>query len=72
MCININQMRVLKYYDERFENLNYDGFSQIEGIKTHGFSTLYRTIPQIKLKSRLFQNINNCVFKRMAPANTIF
>ena len=35
-------------------------FSKIDCIKTYGFSTLYTIIPHDKLKSRLFQIIDNC------------
>jgi hypothetical protein len=36
-------------------------FSKMDSMKTYDFSTLYTTIPLSKLKSRLFQIIDNCV-----------
>ena len=38
--------------------------SKIDSIKTYDFSTLYTTIPHNKLKSRLFQIIDNCFLNK--------
>jgi hypothetical protein len=39
-------------------------FSKIHSIKTYDFSTLYTTILHNKLKSRLFQIIDNCFLSK--------
>jgi hypothetical protein len=53
-------MWILKNSKELLENLKSHDFSKIDSIKTYDFSTLYTTIPHNKLKSRLFQIIDNC------------
>jgi hypothetical protein len=53
-------MWILKNCKELLKNIKSHGFSKIDGIKTHDFSTLYTTIPDGKLYSRLFQIIDNC------------
>jgi hypothetical protein len=55
-------MWILKNSKELLENLS--PISKYDSIKTYDFSTLYRTIPHIKLKSRLFQIINNCFLNK--------
>jgi hypothetical protein len=55
-------MCILKNSKERLENLKSRGFfffSKIDSIKTNGFPTFY-TIPNNKLKSRLFHIIDHC------------
>jgi hypothetical protein len=39
-------------------------FLKIDRIKAYDFSTLYTTIPHNKLKSRLFQMIENCFLNK--------
>jgi hypothetical protein len=56
----VNQMWILKNSKELLENLKSHDVSKIDSIKTYDFSTLYTTIPHNKLKSRLFQIIDNC------------
>jgi hypothetical protein len=53
-------MWILKNSKELLANLKAQNFSQINGIKTYDFSTLYTTIPHEKLKSRLFDIIDIC------------
>jgi hypothetical protein len=60
----VNQMWILKNSKEHLQNLKYRDFSKIDSIKTYDFSTLYTILPHNKLKSRLFQIINNCLFKQ--------
>jgi hypothetical protein len=43
-------------------NLSIQIFSQINSIKTYDFPNLYTAIPHDKLKSRLFNIIDNCFF----------
>jgi hypothetical protein len=50
----------IKNSKERLENLKSHDFSKFDSIKTYDFSTLYTTIPHNKLKSRLFQIIDDC------------
>jgi endonuclease III-like uncharacterized protein len=57
-------MRILRNSKELLENLKSHGFSKIHSIKRCDFSTLYTTIPQSKLKSCLFQIIDNYFFKQ--------
>jgi hypothetical protein len=57
-------MWILKNSKELLENLKYHDFSKIDSIKTYDFSTLYTTIPHNKLKSRLFQIIDNCFLNK--------
>jgi hypothetical protein len=52
-------MWILKNSKELLEKLKSHDFSKIDCIKTYDFSTLYTTIPHNKLKSRLFQIIDN-------------
>jgi hypothetical protein len=69
----VNQMWILKNSKELLENLKSHDFSKIDSIKTYDFSRLYTTIPHNRLKSRLFQIINNCFFKtKMAPGTINF
>ena len=49
----INQMWILKNSKELLEHLQSPNFNHITSIKSFDFSTLYTTIPQQKLKSRL-------------------
>jgi hypothetical protein len=51
---SVNQMCILKNSKELFENLKSHDFSKDDNIKMYDFSTLYTTIPNNKLKSRLF------------------
>ena len=60
----VNQMWILKNSKELLENLKSHDFSKIDSIKTYDFSTLYTTIPHNKLKSRLFQIIDNCFLNK--------
>jgi hypothetical protein len=53
-------MWVLKNSTELLEYVKWQGFPKIDSIKMHDFSTLYKTIPLDKLKSRLFQITYNC------------
>jgi hypothetical protein len=57
----VNQMWTLKNTIELTENLKSRGFIKIDSIETYDFATLYTTIPNNKLKSRLFQIID--IFK---------
>jgi hypothetical protein len=52
-------MLILKNSKGLLENLKSHGFSKIHSIKTYYLSILYTTIPHDKLKSRLFQIIDN-------------
>jgi hypothetical protein len=60
----VNQMWILKNSKELLANLKAQIFSQINSIKTYDFSTRYTTIPHEKLKSRLFDIIDNCFFNK--------
>jgi hypothetical protein len=60
----VNQMGILKNSKELLANLKAQNFSQIDGIKTYYFSTIYTTIPSDKLNSRLLDIIDNCFFKK--------
>jgi hypothetical protein len=53
-------MWILKNSKELLKTLKSHGYSKIDSIKTYDFSTLYTKIPHNKLKSRLFQIIDNC------------
>jgi hypothetical protein len=58
-------MWILKNSKELFKNLKSHDFSKIDSIKAyHDFSTLYTIIPHNKLKSRLFQIIDNCFLNK--------
>jgi hypothetical protein len=57
-------MWILKNSKELLENLKSHDFSKIDSIKTYDFSTLFTTIPHNKLKSRLFQIIDNCFLNK--------
>ena len=57
-------MWILKNSKELLENLKSHDFSKIDSIKTYDFSTLYTTIPHNKLKSQLFQIIDNCFLNK--------
>ena len=57
-------MWILKNSKELLENLKSHDFSKIDSVKTYDFSTLYTTIPHNKLKSRLFQIIDNCFLNK--------
>jgi hypothetical protein len=57
-------MWILKNSEELVENLETHDFSKIDSIKTYDFSTLYTTIPHNKLKSGLFQIIDNCFLNK--------
>jgi hypothetical protein len=54
------QMWILKNSKEFLENVKFHDVSKIDSIKIYDFSTLYTTIPHNKLKSRLFQIMDNC------------
>ena len=60
----VNQMWILKNSKELLDNLKSREFSKIDCIKTYDFSTLYTTIPHDKLKSRLFEIIDNCFLNK--------
>ena len=60
----VNQMWILKNSKELLENLKSQNFSHINSIKTYDFTTLYTTIPHDKLKTRLFDIIDNCFFNK--------
>jgi hypothetical protein len=60
----VNQMWILKNSKELVANLKERNFSRIDSIKTYDFSTLDTTIPPEKLKSRLFDIIDNCFFHK--------
>ena len=49
----INHMWILKNSKELLDNFKSRSFSEITFIKTFDFSTLYTTIPPVKLKNRL-------------------
>jgi hypothetical protein len=57
-------MWILKNSKEILENLMSHDCSKIDSIKTYDFSALYATIPHNKLKSRLFQIIDNCFLNK--------
>jgi hypothetical protein len=57
-------MWILKNSKELLENSKSHDFSKIDSIKTYDFPTLYTTIPHNKLKSRLFQIIDNCFLNK--------
>ena len=46
----INHMWILKNSKELLDNFKSRSFSEISSIKTFDFSTLYTTIPHVKLK----------------------
>jgi hypothetical protein len=52
-------MSIFKTSEELLANLKAQNFSQINSIKTYDFSTLSTTTPHGKLKSRLFDIIDN-------------
>jgi hypothetical protein len=59
----VDQMWILKNSKELLENLKSNCFSKIDSLKTSDFSTLYTTISHSKLKSTLFQILDNrCIF----------
>ena len=53
----IYQMWILKNSRELLDNLQSHSLTSIHSIKTYDLSTLYTTIPHIKLKSRLSELI---------------
>lgn len=53
----------LKISKELLENLKSPNFTKVNSIKTYEFSTLNTTIPD-KLKSKLFDIIDGCFFKK--------
>jgi len=55
----INQMWILKNSKDFVESLSSQSLSVITSVKTFYFSTLYTTIPQPKLKSRLKDLVTN-------------
>ena len=55
----INHMWILKNSKELLDNFKSRSFSEISSIKTFDFSTLYTTIPHVKLKNRLKEIIHN-------------
>ena len=55
----VNQMWILNNSKELLEHLQSSNFNYITSIKSLDFSTLYTTIPQQKLKSRLATIIRN-------------
>jgi hypothetical protein len=57
-------MWISKNFKEHLENSKFQGFSEIDSIKTIVFSVLYRTIPQDKLESTLLWIIGNCVLNK--------
>ena len=66
----VNQMWILKNTKELLfyclpfylENLKTQSLHSVNSIKSFNFSTLYTTIPQDKLRSRLKEIINQCFF----------
>jgi hypothetical protein len=57
-------MWILKNSKELLEKLKSFDFSKIDSIKTYDFYTLYTTISHNKLKSQLFQIIDNCFLNK--------
>jgi hypothetical protein len=49
----VNQIWILKNSKELFANIKPQNFSQINSIKTYGFSNIYTAIPHDNLKSRV-------------------
>ena len=49
----VNQMWILKNSKDLLDYLKSHSFTNISGIKTYDFSTLYTTIPHADLKCRL-------------------
>jgi hypothetical protein len=62
-------MLILKISKERLVNPEALIFSQINSIKMYDFSTVCTTIPREKLKSRLFDIIDNCSLTKMGKRN---
>jgi hypothetical protein len=62
----VNQMWILKNSKELLANLKARNFSETNRIKTYDFSTLYTTIPNDRLKSRLLDIIDNCFVNKNA------
>ena len=60
----VNQMWILKNSKDLLENLKSQQFSTVHSVKSYDFSALYTTIPHKKLKSRLFDIIDNCFFSK--------
>ena len=52
------------YSKELLENLNAQSLHSVNSIKSFDFSTLYTTIPHVKLKSKLKAIINQCFFHK--------
>ena len=56
----INQMWILKNSKDLLQYLKCPSLKQVHSIQTFDFSTLYTTIPHLKLKSRLKDIIKQC------------
>ena len=54
-------MWILKNYNELLGNWKSNSLASVNSINTYDFSTLYTTIPQSKLQSRLTELIRNAV-----------
>lgn len=48
-----------------FRNLKLHNFTKIKSTKTYDSSSLYTTIPDDKLKSRLFHIIDRCILNKI-------
>ena len=60
----INHMWILKNSKDLLDNLKSRSFSHASSIKTFDFSTLYTTLPDDKLKSRLKETIHKAFSHR--------
>jgi hypothetical protein len=54
----INHMWILKNFKDLLDSLKSRSFSQVSSIKTFDFSTLYTTLPDYKLKTRIKETIH--------------
>ena len=57
-------MWILKNSKELLEHLKAQSLHSVNSIKSFDFSTLYTTIPHDKLKSKLNEIINHCLFHK--------
>jgi hypothetical protein len=61
---DVYKMWILINLKDLLDNLKSHDFSKIDIMKIYDFSTLYTILPHDKLKSRLFQIIDNCFFEQ--------
>ena len=64
LYFTINHRWILKNSKDLLDNLKSRSFSQLSSIKTFDFSTLYTTLPHVKLKTRLKETIHKAFSHR--------